>query len=658
MSIICFLILFVPLKADTSRSAIELYNTGKDAVDAGNYFLGIEKYKAALAVNPHYLDAYKGLAESYYYLGEYDEALRNIASGKKYNKNDVFLLNMEGRIWVVKNNLDRAKTFFQAVLAREPNNIEAMTGIALLDVAAGRTRYAAKQCEDALKLNPTHRVTLLSLAIIYNSLNDAASAEKYLELAAKYHSNNALVHYTAGKFYYTHNNSFKAESHLKTALGLDGNFHDARMLLGNLYIIKGNYSRAIEILPALLAADMHNTYAHYSQGIALWKNGDIDFAIEKLEQAFRLKPDDEIIRLTLEKVITQLPAGSQKREDYAGERLKQGKLFEARNLYTPAMLEYRKSIKLYPSFKAGNLAFAGIFKKRGFPMKYLSKLEMIREKMINGKPDSSDRFVLDEIEYFKSRAIGSVAEKWGIDQHNHDIRSHIISLFYTPAGNSVIHPLSDGIVAEYFRDVLDGYGKLLLEREIPLEVSSFEQAFRQARAEKSDFFLVFSFDESERAFTGQCILYLSRTGTELARFRVERTGNDRIRDALLRLGNNLNDLLPLRGVLLKKEFDTGVIDLGTIHGLKKDDVLLIVKQGRVALRTDAIGFSYNKEDVVGEITITQADEAVSEGTLKKNSFYDYITAGDEVLYFPGGIPKLDETSGSASPLLQDLMILK
>jgi tetratricopeptide (TPR) repeat protein len=527
-----------------------------------------------------------------------------------------------------------------------------MTGIALLDVAAGRTRYAASQCEAALRLNPTHRVTLLTLAILNESLGDAASAEKYVELALKYHANSAQVHFIAGRFYYDVNNQYKAESHLKTALGLDGEYEEARMLLGNLYILMKNYTRAIEVLRPLLTARADNAFAYYSLGMAYWGSGDSTQALASLERAQRLKPDDEIIKLTLEQLAEgALPMQDPKRVSYATGRFTQGQLFETKNLYTAALLEYRRAVMLNPLYKDAHFALAGIYRKRGFPMKYLSILEAITQKNI------TDQRIKDDIEYYRTKAYGTVADKWQLDQHNMVIKSLAVSVFFLPGTNSSLHPTSDGIVASYFKDVLDGFDKMDAGKAEPV-MATYEQAFRAARSNKSDYFLLFSFTESERSFRATCVLYLSRTGTELARFTAERTGNDRIRDTLLRIGTSLSDTLPLRGILLKKEFDNGVIDIGRIHGLAEKNVLLIVKQGKVGLMTDKVGFTYQAADVVGEITLTKVDEAVAEGTIAKKSFYDYASAGDEVLYLPQGIPKQDESASSPGSLLESLMILK
>jgi tetratricopeptide (TPR) repeat protein len=653
VALFVFFPLSLEIAAQPAGNPIAAYTEGKAAEDDGNYYLAVEKYKAALALNPRYLDPVKGLAQSFFNLDEYAESLRYIEMGKKLNKNDLSLLALEGRVNVVLGNLDKAKELFLAVLRREPNNIDAMTGIALLDIAAGRTRFAAKQFEDALVLNPSHRTTLLSLALIYENLGDTASADRFIELALQYHSNYFLVHYIAGRTYYLQGELAQSESHLKTALALKGDFEPARMLLGNLYVVMKKDDRAIEVLRPILSSNPDSVLARYLLGIAYWDKKDLTNAVNSFEGAIGLARDDEFSRLALEQLaISELEQGSAKRLSLSRSRYDEGKLFEGRNLLEPALLEYRRSIKLDPVSKDSRVAFANIFRKHGYPMKYLNELEILKDLGL------ADRNIQDDIDYYKMQTFGKVSAKWNLDQHDIDIRSLSLQVFTLASRNSLYHPASSVIITSLFKDVLDGYGKLKILEANP-SVGSFEEAFRTARTAKADFFILLNFGESERTFGAGAGLYLSKTGTLLAGLSVERTGNNRIRDALLRLGSNINEMLPVRGVLLKKEFERGVIDLGSIHGIKEKDALLVVKAGKVSLRSDAIGFAFTEADVVGQLNIDAVDEAVSEGVLVKKSFYDYVSPGDEVVFLPKTEGKREEpTVNPASSLLMELVDLK
>jgi hypothetical protein len=127
-------------------------------------------------------------------------------------------------------------------------------------------------------------------------------------------------------------------------------------------------------------------------------------------------------------------------------------------------------------------------------------------------------------------------------------------------------------------------------------------------------------------------MYLSRTGALIGSFAAFRTGNDKVRDALMKLGGQVADLLPPRGTLLQRKFGQGLVDLGTWQGIKKDDKLVIVRQGGVRLQPDGPGLTYDEKDVIGDFAVTGADEGVSEGTVKGRGYFDYVNPGDQVLF--------------------------
>ena len=645
----------LPLAALPATSAISLWEEGQAAQNEGNYYLAIEKYKAALELNPGYLEALQGLAECYFFLDEYQEALHYVEQGKKYQRQNSRLLNLEGRIYIVQGKLEQARVVFNQILGREPNNVDAMTGIALLEIAAGRTHYALKQLEDALTINPTNRVTLLALALIYESLGETAKVKHYLELALRHHANNYLVHYFAGRYYYLKEEFSRSESQLKTALALQGLYRPARQLLGNLYLLQNKYQLALEVLRPLLSDEGDQVIPRYLLGMAYWKASDLENAVRSFEGALAAGADDEWSRLALEQLaLTSLDQKAAKRKSLSEWRVNRGKLFEARNLLSQALLEYRRALKLDPVSVAARLSFATIFKKRGFPQKYLNELEVLKELGL------ADRQIQEEIDHYQMKQFGTVAAKWKIDQHDLNRRTVSLAVFCQAPDRDILHPLSGPLILSFFKDILDGFSKLKVAEDLAVG-QSFEEAFRTARTAKVDYFVMLDFNEAERSFRASLKLYLARTGSLLANFSAERPGNNRIRDTLIRLGEQLEAALPIKGVLLQKQFERGVIDLGSMHQIKVKDELLLVKAGKTSLRNDLLGFNFNDADVVGKIIIENVDEAISEGTLQKKSFYDYISVGDEVLMVPKDFAQQKmqaQVSFKPLQLLEDLINLK
>ncbi len=170
-----------------------------------------------------------------------------------------------------------------------------------------------------------------------------------------------------------------------------------------------------------------------------------------------------------------------------------------------------------------------------------------------------------------------------------------------------------------------------------------------ARTAGDDYFVLLAIDEADRSFSATVDVYLARTGARIASFAAFRTGNDRVRDTLMKLASQVAGLLPPKGSLVTRKFGQGVIDLGSFQGMKKDDALVIVRKGGVRLRSDGPGLSYEENDVVGDFQITGLDEAVSEGSVKGRGYFDYVNIGDQVLFPMKKEPAPTVTPAQRSP---------
>jgi hypothetical protein len=156
-------------------------------------------------------------------------------------------------------------------------------------------------------------------------------------------------------------------------------------------------------------------------------------------------------------------------------------------------------------------------------------------------------------------------------------------------------------------------------------------------------------EESERSFTLTMEQYLSGTGKRIATYRTFRTGNDRVLEAATLLTGRIHDALPPWGRLVSRRFDLGIVDLGSMDGLKKDDKLIIVKKGRVRLSSSEVGLSVDEADIVGDFQAGRLDERIAEGTLSKRSFFDLANPGDELVFQPAKPPEQQPKPVQESP---------
>jgi hypothetical protein len=162
-------------------------------------------------------------------------------------------------------------------------------------------------------------------------------------------------------------------------------------------------------------------------------------------------------------------------------------------------------------------------------------------------------------------------------------------------------------------------------------------------------------EESERSFTTVLEQYLTATGKRLGSYSVFRTGNDRVQENLDVLAERVFAELPLRGVLLDRQFDRGIVDMGLYDQLEKGLELSIVRKGKVALRNDRIGVIAAEGDVLGTFTVEELDEVVSEGTVSKRSFFDLINVGDELIPLEAPLEQPREEQSGRPGLLRRVL---
>jgi tetratricopeptide (TPR) repeat protein len=623
---VLFLVVLAASPAFPAQDAIGLYRAGSEAQAAENYLQAIENYKTSLDLNPSYLAPMLGLTECFFLLEEYDEASRWAALAEKYDRGDPNLQVLEGRIRIGQGDISGARSLFQGVLSRQPNNIEARFGMAEANVAEGRIQEALSQYGQTLAIAPESIKALLSLAVLSDAAGDQASAARYFDLALRGHADDPQVELAAGKWYAEQGSFDSAEKRAKIALSLKPTLTSALLLLGSIYLQTARYPDAVDAYRQVVSANRDDTLAWYGLGIAYSKSGDTAKAISSLSTGLLIQPQDEVARIAEETIaLDSLKMDDPQRKNLASYHFTLGKQLEDRSYQDRALAEYRRALLLDPTSRDDRVSYAGIYRAMGFPAKYLNELEVL------AKLGVKDTFVNDQIETFTGRLTDSVSKAWVVDQFALERKKYTIPVFTIPSSNRLIHPQAGDLLARYFTDILLRYESIAMP-SIPPAVSSFDEAFRIARERASDYFLVLSNDESERSFSAVADLYLARTGTRIASYPVFRTGNDRVRDAFIKICAQLASALPLRATLLTRRFDQGLIDLGSFQGLKKDDALVVVRHDRVNLDPRMPGLVFGDADVIGNYVVQATDEGVSEGLLARKGYFDFINPGDEVVF--------------------------
>ena len=621
---------------------VSLYETGKKYQDREDWYHAIENYQSALQENPSYNLAFQGLAECFYALGEYEQALVNVTTAETFRKNDPSLMDLHAFILIGLGKIDESAQLFRQVLGIWPNDINARFGLAEIEISAGRIQSAADAYLDALKRNPQNRKALLSLALVNKELGNTAVAREYIQKALQYHGDDPEVFYYAAYLSAQDGQTGEAEKRVRSALSLRPDYDEAQELLASVLYTEGRYTEVLTICNDRISADRNSPSAWYMRTLVLEKQGQYEAALKSAKAGLDISPDDEILRTLAENIlIREFSFEDSRRSDWAKWHADRGTVYAQKNLSEQALYEYRRVLKINPYDVDSRQVYAKLFLTRGYPLQYLEQLEFIQSL---GK---STIAVNDAVESYQKLLATSVSSRWKIDSLYLDKGHTRIGIFYQQDSKNVLHPDSCRVTAAMFTEAFSnepGFSVKLYDTA----VASYSEAFRASREAGDDYFALIRFNENDRDMEIKLDMYVSRTGSKADSFTVFRTGNDRYANAIRRLLGVVSAAMPVRGVLLSRYQAQACIDLGKIDGIQKDQKFNVIRQNTIAVSNEGIGLTYDKDNILGTFIVTTVGEEVSEGKLERNGFFDRMNIGDTVILKPDDAEKPQQETVSVS----------
>jgi tetratricopeptide (TPR) repeat protein len=635
-----------------------LYQEGLAHLEGERHYEAIVKFKEALDLNPRYLEPLLRLSETYYYIDEYDEALRYVSRAMPFGKENAQLLNIHGRILLALGKTEEAAAIFRSIQVREPYNIDALLGLAEFSLAKGDEITALKHFQKSLEYNQKDRRVLLSLAIMYENRASAKLAEDFLLRALQAYPESPLVQTLAAEYYVRKGNWKDAEFHGTTALSLAPQFRRAMMVVAKVRLFAGLYSECLAILDQVQNLDDRYAMVDFYKAQAYYGSGQYELAARALERTIQKDPGDEMARIVLEsqvKKLEELASNENATATYLQQlqtrlgdyHYQQASDYRKKNLFARASFHYRRGRNLNPLSLDGRKAYANFLKTMGQQARFLEELELLNERGLK------DAFVTDNLEIYSSLRASSVSNTWNVNQFDIERDPLVFRVFYQADRLKIDHPKSEDFVAAYFQDLLRNdkisfkipkprslsAGAELIgsdearvrQGDLPIRGSSASEAFRIAREERVDYYLMLNFEESGDDFLVTVDMYLARTGTKIKSYSAYRTGNFRIQNAIYQVVEAIQKQTPLRGRLLDRKVNDGLINLGSVDGIKVGDVLQLVSRDGYILQGEAPGFVYAKDKVTGTFTVNRVDDLVAQGTIKREGFFDRINLGDVIL---------------------------
>lgn len=235
----------VGARADESLSLARYYRTYSNWPEA------ISSYLQVLEVNP-----------------EHTEAMNELAG--IYLKSDV-------------DSLDRAEELYAAILAMEPGNSDALTGLGQVALRNEQYETARDYFDQAIAANPDNTSAYSGLASAYTSMGQTDQAIASFESALASNPGNLQASYALGLLYAEQEDYQSAIPHLEAVLEARPDYSNLRLALANAYAETGQYSAAADnAIIVLEDRPGDNDLALYVAQYEAWAGRTTD-AVNRLE---------------------------------------------------------------------------------------------------------------------------------------------------------------------------------------------------------------------------------------------------------------------------------------------------------------------------------------------------------------------------------------
>ncbi len=655
-----FLFFLLSTSIYPQNNALELFQSGIKQEQQGDLYSALFTYQKVIKLNPYFVDAKIALSRIYYKLKDYKKSEKILKEALTQEPKNIDALNMLGNVEIALNNFKEAEEIFTRAVSIDPTNIESQYGFANLYRLEGRYKEAIEKYQYILKIYPNDARSYIYIGDIYMELGKFTKAGGFYRNAVSLDSHSSFTHLKLAKYYYkmgrlnSTTNKKIADSYLNagideanTTLEIDPENRDALETLGDIYLFKKGFTEALNYYQKLLKLKPDDNLLLYTIGYCYESLGMLDKSAINYYKALTIRRDDEVNRFRLEEIIRKLYKTDLKnklRKELSDYHYDKGKYFFNKNYLEKAFFQFKRAVQLEPLNPTKRLSFAEVFKIEKYYERYLYELKnIIRDTLDVNTQDLNDR-----IEILENIISKGFPARWGVSQYLEDSsspyyvpKSHTkiaILNYFSIKNDKTIHKYLSKTLKEYIEYFLYSYPKIELVQTSDIsqtEITSQDKALKLAQSIKSDFYTTFVVNEDEESIKIEVELRSSINGELIKRFSAYSTGNDRLFNSLFSLSVDINNSIPLQGIIVKIEGDRVLINLGRRHGVKEKMSFLIVRKGDYSPNRNYDVSTISDKSILGSITITKVGELVSEGVYKYKGIFNRVNEYDSVLLNPG-----------------------
>ena len=255
---------------------------------AGDSARAMAELESAAAEDPGQSEADTLLILTHLRNREFDKALAAINVLEKKTPNNPAAYNFRGAAYAGKKDFDHARKSFEQVLTLNPSYSSAAMNLAQIDLQENNPQAARKRYEAILARDKNNLPALLALA---NLASDKKEAVSWLERAAQTNPTALQPRRLLAEHYLRNNEAQKALGLAREAQNANPDNADALDFLGATQLAAGETENALTNYQKLTRLAPQSPLAHYKLASVQATAKDLDAAKSSLRLALELKPD-------------------------------------------------------------------------------------------------------------------------------------------------------------------------------------------------------------------------------------------------------------------------------------------------------------------------------------------------------------------------------
>lgn len=330
----------------------------------------IENYRLAMKEDPDASFLSEELSDLYVQSGRLREAVSEAEEAIRQNPNDVNSRRLLGRIYtrmigdqqqgrVNEEMLKRAIEQYQAIAEAQPKDIETLLMLGRLQKIAQSSVESEKAYKRVLEIEPNNEDALTGLAIVYADLGNTKQASELLRQVAEKSPSLRTLTALAGQYEQMRDYSMAAETLRRTLEVAPGNTEVKRAYAQNL-LLADQLDEALRIYTELAAEDQRDAMTQLRISQIHRQKHDFAKAREAAKKALEIDPNNLEVRYNQVSLLdaegqtqpaitalNDLITSTAKRNYSAGEKANRMVLLERLALMYRAAEQYDKAAETF-----------------------------------------------------------------------------------------------------------------------------------------------------------------------------------------------------------------------------------------------------------------------------------------------------------------------